>query len=235
METINTDRNICYLSNFLINGFIRKATPASLKLMLFIAKDADKITISDSELSTFNIDMKDLSSKFNISTKSIKQTSKRLMNVVISIPHDKNYDFTDCALFPKVSKIKGKEILEISMFNEVIKLFIASSNGFTSMIIDSLLKLKSSNTIKLAILLIYIKGFDKKYNKRKTWSLDDINEYFGTHYKNYSGINKNILEIAKKELDEHDDLPNFLYESNCTNYDGNGRPTFDSVNIDIIK
>jgi hypothetical protein len=86
-------------------------------------------------------------------------------------------------------------------------------------------------------LLNTIAGYKDKDNnplpKRKRMTLENLNEFFGTKYRNWNEVERKVIKPVKEELDAHS-TKSFIYEANYEAL-GRGRPSFRDVTIDLIE
>jgi len=64
-------------------------------------------------------------------------------------------------------------------------------------------------------------------------TLDELNLFFGTKYKSWSSIEREIIKPVQEELNKSSTL-SFIYESSFERL-GRGRPKFKDIIIDIIE
>ena len=94
------------------------------------------------------------------------------------------------------------------------------------------MNLKSKHTLRLLPVLNKISQYDDNVAKRKKYELEDLNDLFGTKYRNLYDIQRKILAPVKEELDMNSKLT-FIYEIKFDNFDV-GRPKATSITIDVI-
>jgi len=156
------------------------------------------IHIPDKEIVKIVIDRNDLINYCNIDKQTLYRYVKKLVNTSISIV--KNNEITYISVIPKASFILGTNKLEITMFKEVMELISEVKRRFTTINIINLMKLKSKHSIKMIQILEMINGFDEKVGKRKTYTLEQLNNLFGTNYKRLKTFENEVLKKSSKRI-----------------------------------
>jgi plasmid replication initiation protein len=136
------------------------------------------------------------------------------------------------SLIPRIEFLWGKHSINIDIYSKIAKLIIDVRKNYTHLNTHELMKLKKKHSLRLLPILHKIKMNSENEKAKKTYWLDDLNELFGTNYKNLTDIERNILIPAKSELDSHQ-LQSFKHEINFDNL-GKGRPKAMSITIEPI-
>jgi len=224
--------NTARVSNDLIESFIKQNNHIPFKILFYLSRYDISIP-KDKELVEIIIDRNDLIEYCGIDKQTLYRYVKKLVNTSISIV--KNNKITYISVIPKASFILGTNKLEITMFKEVMELISEVKRRFTTINIINLMKLKSKHSIKMIQILEMINGFDEKVGKRKTYTLEQLNNLFGTNYKRLKTFENEVLKKVQKELDDKSIL-SFIYQVNYKkNPKGIGRPYANSITIDLIK
>jgi len=123
-------------------------------------------------------------------------------------------------------------ILEISspakaIFTELGK----GQYAFSKANADNLMSLKHKHSLRMQMLLELINNFDTA--KRKHFTLEELNGYFGTKYKRYIDLDRKILTPVKEEIDRNSKLT-FSYEFSTIKQE-KGQPKINEVVIDLVN
>lgn len=197
--------NKCFISNALIESFIKKGNVNAFKILFYIARSDIQIY---SDVMLLKINTKDLCDYCKIDIKTLHRNVEQMTETSISITDDKSKSYI--TVLPH-AKFNYSGTLEIKMFKEVLELIKRTKNQFT--VIDALqvVKLSSKHSIRMIMLLEYIANFDENVAKRKYYELDELNKMFGTKYKRMGQFEKEVLLKAKEELDNNSKL-SFVYD-----------------------
>ena len=191
------------ISNFLINSYIINNNLVAFKILFYIANlkiNNIENSVFTGEIIKFNrLKIKDIIERTHITRKTLIRNLLNLQKTSIKFVNIEENKISFISIIPKFEIINENEV-NIHIYNEVLKLIQNVKKYFTPINLEELLKIKNKNTIKLYLLLQYIKNFDKNVAKRKHYTLEELNNFFGTNYKSFTHFNKNILEPALKEL-----------------------------------
>ena len=105
--------------------------------------------------------------------------------------------------------------------------------NYTFINTKELMKFKSKHSIRLLPLLYKVANYSDNVGKRKRMTLEELNEFFGTKYRNYYDLEHKILIPVKEELDTNSKI-SFVYEFEYESL-GRGRPRVNEVVIDVIS
>jgi len=140
-----------------------------------------------------------------------------------------------------------KQSIEINIFVKIAKLIIDVKKNYTMIDTKKLMQFKSKHTLRFLPLLQRIGAYQKNVDmknaygsyttidviaKRKKFTLDDLNDFFGTKYKTLYDLERKVLLPIKRELDLLS-RTSFVYDINFDNF-GRGRPKAVSITIDVI-
>ena len=84
---------------------------------------------------------------------------------------------------------------------------------YTMINAEQLMLMKSKHSARMLLLLELINGFDDHIPKLKRYSLEEINELFGTNYKRLGQFEVEVLKKAKLDLDNNSKV-SFIYDVN---------------------
>ena len=203
-ETKKEPQLLCKIDNQLIEAFVKKGNLPALKILFFIASSDIEIT---GDYMKFNLDTKDVCERCNIDIKTLKRNVRQMTETSISIIDDKSESYINVLPFVKF-RYDGKVTLE--MRKEILELIKATKNQFTIINASKIMKLGSKHSVRMLMLLEYIKGFDEHVAKRKHYDLEELNLMFGTKYSKIAEFERKILVPVKEELDATSKL-SFVY------------------------
>jgi plasmid replication initiation protein len=196
---------LCKIDNQLIEAFVKKGNLPALKILFFIASSDIEIT---GDYMKFNINTKDVCNRCNIDIKTLKRNVLQMQETSISIKDDKSESYINVLPFVKFN-YDGKVTLE--MRKDILELIKATKNQFTIIDSSKIMKLSSKHSVRMLMLLEYIRGFDADVPKRKHYNLEELNLMFGTKYLKIAEFERKILAPVKEELDNSSKL-SFVYE-----------------------
>jgi plasmid replication initiation protein len=221
--------NKAFISNQLIESFIKKGNVTAFKILFFIARTDIKV---DADVMLLKIDVKTLCDYCKIDVKTLHRNVEQMTETSISITDDRAKSYITVLPW---AEFDYNGTLKVKMFREVLELIKKTKNQFT--VIDALqiVKLKSKHSIRMTMLLEYIANFDIDVPKRKHYTLDELNLMFGTKYSRLLDFDRKILKPVKEELDNNSKL-SFVYD---LKYDKEtatvGRAKAVGVIIDVIN
>ena len=195
---------MCKIDNQLIEAFVKKGNLPALKILFYIASSDIEIT---GDYMKFNLDTKDVCDRCNIDIKTLKRNVRQMTETSISITDEKSESYINVLPFVKF-RYDGKVTLE--MRKEILELIKATKNQFTIINASKIMKLGSKHSVRMLMLLEYIKGFDEHVAKRKHYDLEELNLMFGTKYSKIAEFERKILVPVKEELDATSKL-SFVY------------------------
>lgn len=221
-------------NNFILN-WIRENNMNALKLALYISKldiaQPNQVKINE-EITYLTLNLKDFSSFCNVSTKALMNNHTSILNAKINRVTENESEFW--SLVPYI-KIKRREnIIELRMWTEIFYLLKEQEFSFTNINLENIMKLKNKHSIRMYLLLSYINQFDELYSKSKQYTLETLNDFFGTDYKRIIDFNKKVLEPIKKDLIENDSNLRFEIEYKYKNVKKAGRAPISHIKIILI-
>lgn len=217
------------LANNLFQAFIQNNNLIGLKIAIVLS--GAKSQIEYNQDNQVKLDVDNLCEVIKCSRKelstNLKKTTDTFFRYVTSDGsvggthpiHSYEYAHNNKALVLEVSS-KAKAI-----FTELGKGQYAFSraNG------NNLMNLKHKHSLRMQMLLELISNFDTV--KRKRFTLEEMNGYFGTNYKRYIDLDRKILAPVKEEIDSSSKL-SFTYEFS-TIKQPKGQPKINEVVIDL--
>lgn len=198
-------KNQAFISNSLIESFIKKGNTTAFKILFYIAKSDIQI---GADVMLIKLKTKDLCDYCHIDIKTLHRNIEQMTETSISITDDKSKSYI--TVLPYAS-FEHNGNLEIKMFREVLELIKRTKNQFTVIDALNIVKLKSKHSIRMTMLLEYIANFDEHVAKRKYYELEELNLMFGTNYKRMMEFERKVLQGAKEELDSNSKL-SFVYD-----------------------
>ena len=235
--SLKKNNNLIKIDNQFIEGFLSKNNTVALKIIFYIARihnyDHKNLPISKTLMESttrITLDTKTLCRKCNIVESQLNDNLERLMKTTITTVDNKE-ELVKYALIPRTKRIYGKHLLEIDIYNYVLNFIIQIEKNYTTMDFNNIMNIKNKHSLKMIQLLERISRFGDKVAKRKFYSLEEMNEMFGTKYRNNKEFQIRILDKVQEELDMYSKL-SFLYESVYTTV-GKGRPKSKGFMIDI--
>lgn len=202
---VKEPQQLCKIDNQLIEAFVKKGNLPALKILFYIASTNIEIT---GDYMKFNLNTKNICETCNIDLKTLKRNVKQMSETSISIIDEKSESYINVLPYVKFG-YDGKATLE--MRRDILELIKATKNQFTIIDASKIMKLGSKHSVRMLMLLEYIKGFDDDVAKRKHYDLDEMNLMFGTKYSKVAEFERKILVPVKEELDATSKL-SFVYE-----------------------
>jgi plasmid replication initiation protein len=223
---------IMNLALSLLNSFIQNNNHFGLKLALLVASQKDKIDIKDDTIrfkvdelcKVLHTDRRYISSNLRALKKTIYRFVNDKGNVVETVPfHTTEYTKDNVYLYITMSKPALDLLLNLKTKED------KSGYQFTQAISNNLMRIDqraNKHTLRFQMLLEMINSFTT--TKRKKFSLDELNGFFGTNYKRYAEMNRRVLVPVKQDIDISS---SFTFEYEPT---GDGKKITD-VEIYIIE
>lgn len=219
------------ISNNFIENTIKKNNLNAIKTIFYLASILEDFDF-DKELNTIDIDMKKMFEYTKITSREIKNNLRAMQETAIAFIDEKNDEEEYIVLIPKINIFYGQNLVKVDLYSKIAKLIVEVKNSYTYIDTKVLMSLKSKHSIRILPLLEKIRGYSSHIAKRKTMSLDTLNQFFGTKYKRITDIERKILKPAKEELDSRP-LISFVYQVRMESF-GRGRPRATSVVIDVV-
>jgi plasmid replication initiation protein len=225
--------DIARIDNSFIDSFLKKNKAVTMKILFYIAKSDYKISqFKDigNQMKCLTIDCIKMCKYCNINLKDLKRYVRSLTGTSITIINNKDV-LEYKSLFPSATFELNSNILKIEMYNIILNKILEVEKNFTFINLKNIIHLKSKHSIRIIQILEMINGYDKHILKRKHYTLDEINQFFGTNYKSCIFFQKKVLDVAKKELDNISDL-SFIYQTKYKEQ-SRGRPKGIGFIIDL--
>ena len=182
---------------------------------------------------TVCIDLRKMLNYTNLNAQGIRENLKKMQKTSITFINEEEEWEEYITLIPRVEFLWGKKIIHIDIYSKVAQLIIDVKKRYTLLNTNELMKLKKKHSLRLLPILNMIKTHNDEDKQRKNYRLDELNELFGTNYKNLTDIERNILLPAKEEFESHN-FQSFKHEINFDNL-GKGRPKAVSLSIELIN
>lgn len=195
------------VSNDFINSIIRKNNHLTLKI-LFLMVFSGKIERGN-YLSKISIDIRELKNQLKIDFKNLRQNIKQIQKTIITINNNKN--IIDINILPLVEYNYEKQLIIVDIYNVVLNELYDIKNKYTSINLDNLFKLQNKHSIRFITLLEHISNYSKFIAKVKTFTINELNEFFDTNYKGFREIERAIIKPIQNELNELSNIT-FIYD-----------------------
>lgn len=219
----------------LIQAFITNNNPLGLKIAIILSGAKDFITYDDNNGVVFNID--ELCSLCRIDRRYLSSNIKRTTQTFYTYVNDSGGTGGTHPIHSYEYLNANKEIrIEISskaktLFTELRKKDSEGGYQYTKAISRNLmiydLKDVTKHTLKMQLLLEMINNFS--HSKRKNFSLEELNGYFGTNYIRYGELERKILKPVRNDTLKYSSI-SFEYQPTK---DISGSNKITSVTIDI--
>jgi len=218
----------------LIQAFIRNNNTLGLKIIVILAGVKDKIDWIDNTSVIFDVD--ELCELCGIDRRYLSRNRKKMTETYYEFVNEKgNLEGTrPLHSFEYLNNNKQIRIEVSSACKRLITNLKSKENlegfRFTQAISKNLLafdpKEMHKHTLKMQLLLEMINNFTKA--KRKYFTIEELNGYFGVNYKRYADIERYILKPIKADLDNFSTIT-FTYQPTIEN----GTNKIIGVTIDV--
>jgi plasmid replication initiation protein len=221
-------KKILKISNDFIDNTVHNNNLVAIKTIFYLSSVLEKSSLKKG-VNTFNININSMLKQIDTTLPNLKKNLKAMQETSISFIDEKKKTEEYINLLPRAKIINGKGLLEIDLYDKIADLIIDVKKNFTPINIEDLVKFKNKHSLRMLPLLFRINTYSDKVGKKKSWRLDEINEFFGTKYKNFHDIERRILKPIKDDIDASSNLT-FFYD---ITFDviGKGRPKAVSVEI----
>lgn len=223
------------VSNSFVESVLYDSNITALKTIWYLSSILDEFDLSK-DLQTVTIDLRKMLKYTNLNAADIRSNFKAMQKTAITFINEEEEWEEYIVLIPRVEFLWGKNIIKIDLYSKVAKLIIDVKQRYTFINTHDLMQLKNKHSLRLLPVLNMINEYGEEQGnakKSKVYRLDELNELFGTKYKNFTDIERYILVPAKEELNNHKFL-SFTHEINFDNL-GKGRPKAISVKIELDK
>jgi plasmid replication initiation protein len=228
--------NIKKIHNSFIQSAIHGSNQQALKVIFYLSSILENLEM-DKEHFTIVIDYEKALEFTGITDAEFTRTLKAMQSVSITFVDEVEKYEEYINLMPRIKRLYGKKQVEIDLYAKVARLIIdvPKQIGGTMLNVKEICKLKSKHSIRLLPILHMINGFDYPAEKKKTYSLPELNDIFGVSYKKFEAIEKYILKHVQHELNTTSKM-GFTYEVNM-GYHGiaKGRPKALSITITPVS
>jgi len=221
------------LANSLFQSFIKKNNLVGLKLCLILSGASNIVNYNNDNQVILDIDT--ICKIMQVSRNELAVNIKKVLEIHFTFVDSNGGIGATVPIHSYFYKSNNKQlIIEVSSMAK--KLFTELGKGgysFSRANASNLMNLKHKHSLRMQLLLEQIYSFSKNIAKRKRYSLEELNGYFGVNYSRFVDIDRKILKPAKEEINKSSNF-GFNYEFIDEN-NGNGRPKIKEVLIDIIE
>lgn len=222
-------------NNFILN-WITNNNLNALKLALYVSKldiaQPNQIKINE-DITHLTLNLKEFSSFCNVSTKVLMNNHTSILNAKINRVSKDETEFRKLILNIKIKR--NENIIELFIWTEIFYLLKEEEFSFTNINLENIMRLKNKHSIRMYLLLSYINQFNDIYSKSKEYTLEILNDFFGTDYKRVIDFNKKVIEPIKKDLLENDSNLKFEIEYKYKNIKKAGRTPISHIKIILIN
>lgn len=190
---MKNNRNIVKQGYELINAKY-KLNSSEVK---FILNAITKINRDDTELTEYEITIKELESKFEVEQNEtrLKQFAKKILSKPLEIPTQDGWIIANW--FSDIEYIRGKAMFKVSFSKKLRPYLLELKENFVKYHIENIINLNSEYSIKIYQLL-------KQYESigSRTFTVSEIQELLQVPKSllRYDNFKRKVLEVAKKEL-----------------------------------
>ncbi|ADR35463.1 initiator RepB protein (plasmid) [Sulfuricurvum kujiense DSM 16994] len=236
-------KDLVKISNSLVEGFVSKSNAVALKMLFYIAKQQYKK--NEWDIVEFTLSADDFAKYCNLDHRIIKDNIKTMRSTSVTfVERDNKGRITveeGIVIVPRSRYDYTTKTIEITMFKKILDLILEVEERFTTIDVKNVMELESKYSIRMAMILEQIFGFKGNpenwdVQQQKKFSLDDLNDLFGTKYKNFTDFERKVLKPTKEEMDDKSEI-SFSYVIN-KGYNSpldRGRPKALSVTIKLVQ
>ena len=219
------------LANNLFQAFIQKNNIIGLKIAIILS--GAKSQIKYNENNQVKLDVDKLCEIIKCTRKELSTNLKKTTDIFFRyVTAEGNAGGTHPIHTYEYANNNKALILEISSpAKEIFTKLGKGQYSFSKANADNLMSLRHKHSLRMQMLLELISNFDTV--KRKRFTLEEMNGYFGVNYANYYELDRKILKPVKEEIDRNSKLT-FIYEFS-TIKQTKGQPKINEVVIDLIK
>jgi plasmid replication initiation protein len=221
------------LANSLFLAFIKNNNLVGLKLCLVLSGAKSQIRYDDELQVKFNVD--DLCKVMNITRKELSNNLKKILQVHFTYVNEEGGAGGTVPIH-SYSYIDRNKTIVIGVSPLAKRLFTELGKGqysFNGANANNLMNLQHKHSLRMQLLLELINNFDEDVAKRKRYTLEQLNGYFGVNYANYYELERKILRPVKEEIDSSSSLTfNYGFNDEAS---GTGRPKIKEVVIDLVQ
>lgn len=195
------------ISNDFVHSIIKNNNNITIKLLFMLVYENN--IIKDKKISTLTMDIRKIKKNLDLDFHNLRRNIKQIQKTIITIKNKKN--ITDLNLITKCVYDYDNQLVEIDVYNEILKELQELKSKYTIINLDNLFKLNNKHSIKFIQILENINSYDKFIPKTKEYSIAELNELFNTNYKGFREIERAIIKPVLSELDELSNLT-FIYD-----------------------
>lgn len=232
--------NMAQISNPFLEAFVRNNDLVSFKVLLYIAKAKIDATVEidkleDKQTYKVPLNLLNISKYLKLDRRTIRNAVSKLNST--SINYRRVVDGKDKETF--ISLLPAGEInytddtLDVWIFGELLKQ-IYSTTKYSYVQTKNFIELTSKHSIRMLLLLERINNFSNDVAKRKKYTLEELNNLFGTRYASYTIFENKVLKPAQKDLDTHSNI-SFIYTKNKEKIKSRGRARIVGITIDLTN
>ena len=222
------------LANSLFLAFIKNNNLVGLKLAILFSGARGQIEYDKDNRAKFNVET--LCGLLQVSKTQLSTNLKKVADVHFTYVNEEGgAGFT--TPFHSYEYINRNKDVYIEVSSKAKSLFTELGKGkysFNQANAANLMTLKHKHSIRMQLLLEQINNFDDDVAKRKHYTLEQLNGYFGVKYRNYYDFELKILKPVQSEINSSSKL-GFLYQLKDEKPDGTGRPKIKEVVIDLVQ
>ena len=199
-EVIRLPRTV-ELANSLFQAFIKKNSLIGLKIAIVLSGAKNQISFDEENRVMFDVD--NLCTLIKCTRKELSNNLKKVTDVSFTYVNSEG-GLGHTHPMHSYEYVKRNKYLVIEVSSRAKELFIALGKGnysFSQANADNLMNLRHKHSLRMQLLLEQINCFDKHVAKRKRYTLEELNGYFGTNYARYIDLKRKILDPVKKEID----------------------------------
>lgn len=205
-------KDLVKVSNSLVESFVSKNNAVALKMLFYIAKQRQK---ESGEITKFMLSLDDFATYCNLDHRTIRDNIKSMQKTSVTFVEYKKDGKPKLerhiVLIPETTYTYGDKTIEITMFKKILDLIVEVEERFTTIDVKNVMELESKYSIRMTMILEQIFGFkgtpeNWDIKPQRTFTLDDLNDMFGTSYKNFTDIERKILIPTKAEMDDKSDI-----------------------------
>ena len=224
--------NIKKIHNSFIQSAIHGSNYQALKVIFYLSSILENLKM-EKEHFTVVIDYEKALEFTGITDAEFTRTLKAMQSVSITFVDEVEKYEEYINLMPRIKRLYGKKQVEIDLYAKVARLIVdvPKQIGGTIINVKEICKLKSKHSIRMLPILHMINGFNYPAEKKKTYTLGELNDIFGVKYRNLNEMEERILKDIQHELNTTSKM-GFTYEINM-GYHGiaKGRPKALSITI----
>ena len=222
------------LANSLFLAFIQKNNLVGLKLVILFSGARMQIKYDQDNRAKFDVEL--LCHILQVTKRQLSTHLKTVNKVHFTYVNEQGGAGFTTPIHSYEYINRNKEIL-IEVSSKAKTLFTELSKGkysFNQANAANLMNLRHKHSLRMQLLLEQINNFDSDVAKRKHYTLEQLNGYFGVKYRNYYDFENKILKPVQEEINSSSKL-GFLYQLVDEKPSGTGRPKIKEVIIDLLQ